>query len=295
MARYVDDHRSGRRGQLLLARAILGLTLVAMAGGITFSVLEALRSREAVLRLTDLPFLVAFAAFPAIGYILASRRPENAISWLLLGVGAAFGIDIALGAYSDYALHGGLGGRSLGTIVAGIEGPMWVPIVALPATFLILLFPSGHLPSPRWRWFARLLSAGLVIVFLAILLGPGTLDNSSVPGLENPLGVGWLRPLLPFALALIALLPIGIVASLVSLVRRFRRSAGVERLQLRWLVTAAGIVALLYAIALPVGLVTGWGQTSTPLWVNVLQNVAIVSFALIPISIGVSVLLYRLL
>jgi signal transduction histidine kinase len=295
MAGYVDDHRSGRGRSLLLARTTLGLTLVAAAGGFTFAVLDTLHSRQAVLRLSDLPFLVAFAAFPVVGYILASRRPENAISWLLLGVGAIFGLDIALGSYSEYALHGGLGGRSLGTILAGIEGPMWVPIVALPATFLILLFPSGHLPSPRWRWFARSLGAGLVIVFLAILFGPGKLDNSPIPGLENPLGVGWLRPVLPFALGLIALLPVGIVASLVSLVHRFRRSTGVERLQVRWLVTGAGIVAILYAVALPVGLVAGWGQTSTPFWVNVLQSVAIVSFALIPIAIGVSILRYRLL
>ena len=41
-----------------------------------------------------------------------------------------------------------------------IDAVMWVPIVALPSTFLLLLFPSGHLPSPRWRWFARVLGAG---------------------------------------------------------------------------------------------------------------------------------------
>jgi signal transduction histidine kinase len=289
------DH-GGRTGARLLARGIFGLALLSAAGGLVFGVLDAQHSNGApLLRLSDLPFLIAFAAFPIVGYVLASRRPENAISWLVLGIGAAFGLDILMGAYSTYAIHGGVGGYRMGAILAGLEGPMWVPIVAIPATFLILLFPSGHLPSPRWRWFARILAAGLVLVFLGILFSPGKLDNSAVPGVENPLGVDWLRPLLPLALALIALLPIGIVVSLVSLVRRYRRSTGVERLQLRWLVTAAGIVALLYAIALPIGLVTGWNQDSGPVLVALLQNVAIVSFALIPIAIGVSVLRYRLL
>ncbi len=50
---------------------------------------------------------------------------------------------------------------------------MWIPIVGLPVTFLLLLFPEGHLPSPRWRWFAWVLGTSMVIVFLVILFGPG--------------------------------------------------------------------------------------------------------------------------
>ncbi len=206
-----------------------------------------------------------------------------------------FAVDALLSSYSGYAVHGGFGGRHLGAVLAAIEAPMWVPIVVPPVTFLLLLFPSGHLPSIRWRWFARVLGGGLVLVFLGIIFSPGAIENGPVSGLQNPLGVAWLRPVLPLALAFIALIPVSVVASLVSLVQRFRRSKGIERLQLTWLVTAAAIVAILYAIAIPIGLVSGWGQTTTPGWVEVLQNVAIVSFALIPIAIGVSVLRYRLL
>jgi GAF domain-containing protein len=90
------------------------------------------------------------------------------------------------------------------------------------------------------------------------------------------------------------LIPIGIVASLVSLVQRFRRSTGIERFQLRWLVTAAATVAVLYSIVLPIGLARGWSEIDTPGWVLVLETVTIASFALIPVAIGVSVLRYRL-
>ena len=281
------------RHSLWLARLILGLTLLAVAGGIAVGALDASGPGGSSVSLSELPFAIAFVAFPAVGYVLASRRPDNAISWLIAGVGAAFAVDGLLSSYAAYALHGGLGGRHLGAVLAAIEAPMWVPIVVPPVTFLLLLFPSGHLPSLRWRWFARVLGGGLILVFLWIVFSPGVLEDAPVAGLENPLGLEWLRPVLPLALAFIALIPVGVVASLVSLVQRFRRSTGIERLQLTWLVTAAAIVGLLYAIAIPIGLVTGWG--AAPLWVEVLQNVAIVSFALIPIAIGVSVLRYRLL
>ncbi len=277
---------------MLLARGIALLTVVAIGAGLTFAALD--RQSLAQDLASSISFLVAFVAFPITGYVLASRRPDNSISWLLAGIGLVFAIDICIGSYSEYALRGGLGGLQAGRVVAGIEGPLWVPIVAIPATFLILLFPDGHLPSSRWRWFAWTLGASLVIVYLAIMLAPGKLDNAPIP-VDNPLGQEWLRPALPFVLGLIALLPIAIVASLVSLVRRYRRSVGTERLQLRWLVTAAVIVAVLYGIALPIGLVTGWDTNTTPLPISILESVAILSFALIPVSIGIAVLRYRLL
>lgn len=129
------------------------MTILATTVGITFVILDAQAGNGGVVFatgvLSDLPFLVAFVAFPIVGYLLASRRPDNAVSWLLAGVGAAFALDIFMSSYSTYAHHGGVGGRHLGLLVAAIDRPMWVPIVGLPATFLILIFPNGHLPSPR--------------------------------------------------------------------------------------------------------------------------------------------------
>ena len=171
---------------------------------------------------------------------------------------------------------------------------MWLPIVGLPATFLILLFPDGHLPSPRWRWFAWVLGISMVITFLAILFSPGRFVESGFPNAVNPLGSEALRPLTAAATGAIVMLPIGVIGSLVSLVLRFRRSTGIERLQLRWLVTAAGTVAILYASALIFSFNSAWGAESTPGWVAVIQTLSIVSFGLIPIAIGISVLRYHL-
>jgi hypothetical protein len=135
MSSGIDD-RAGvaRPREVFVARAILGLTILATTVGITFAILDAQGGNGGVVFatgvLSDLPFLVAFVAFPIVGYLLASRRADNAVRWLLAGVGAAFAMDIFMSSYSTYALHGGVGGRDLGRLVAEIDGPMWVRLAA---------------------------------------------------------------------------------------------------------------------------------------------------------------------
>jgi hypothetical protein len=165
---------------------------------------------------------------------------------------------------------------------------MWIPVVVPPVTFMLLLFPDGHLPSPRWKWFARILGASMVIVYLTILLAPGKFGDEAgaFADYRNPLGVEALRPVLSVAIASIAMLPIGVIGSLWALVRRFRRSTGIERLQLRLLVTTASFVAILYTIALLISFAGSWG-VNQPTWMTILQSVSVFSFGLIPIAIGV--------
>ncbi len=270
-----------------LARVIFGLTILGVAAGAWVSILDTESQGSDLL-------VVSFFLFPVVGYLLATRRPDNAVSWVMLGIGAALGLSAFMGSYASFAIHGGIGGPHLGAIVEALDQPMWIPIVAIPVTFLLLLFPEGHLPSPRWRWFARVLGASMMVVFLGILLDPGTFEDSAFPNLQNPLGIEALRPVLSVAIFALVMLPIGVIGSLVSLVLRFRRSNGIERLQLRWLVTAAGTVAILYALALLLSFGSTWATSATPGWLAILQGVAVASFGLIPIAIGVSVLRYRL-
>ncbi|MGZ6545305.1 MAG: histidine kinase [Actinomycetota bacterium] len=278
-----------RRARLiLLARLIIGFTILGVAVGAWLATIDQ--------QPTDMGLVLAFGLFPIVGYLMATRRPDNSLSWLMLGIGAAIGLGALLGSYAGYGLHGGIGGRELGLIAESLNNPMWVPVVGLPVTFLLLLFPDGHLPSPRWRWFARILGASLAIVFLTVVLAPGKFgaDAGVFANYQNPLGLERLRPVFTVAIFSLAMLPIGVIGSLVALVQRFRRSSGIERLQLRWLVTAATIVAVLYTVALLIGFVGSWSANDQPGWMNVLQNVAVFSFGLIPIAIGVSVLRYHL-
>jgi len=291
---------------LPLAGVVLGLALLMGAAGIAFSILDNQSPGGEGWSVdwfaSELTIWIVFVAFLIVSYLLVTRRPDHAISWLLLGITAATAVDRLLDPYSTYAVHGGIGGYGLGTLAASVDEAGWVLPVALSTTFLILLFPDGHLPSPRWRWFARILGVGIGLLFLLTLFNPDVLQNSGVstlsiagqrPGLENRLGLSWLWPVQPVWVTLLFLLPMFMVGSAIALVLRFRGSSGVERLQLRWLVSAAGLVAALAAVALPLGLAFTW-TGPRPGWVQLIEALTILSFALIPISIGVAILKYRL-
>ncbi len=271
-----------------------GVTLVSFAIGLGFALLVAsIRpSGAGDDPLGDIGFVLSFAMFPVIGYVLASRRPENSIGWLMSGMGVFFGVTAVASELGSFLIHSGR--RDAGLVLIAFDQPSWVPIVVLPVTFLLLLFPDGHLPSPRWRWFAWGLGVVLTVIFFSILLDPAPMQESPVPGVANPLGVEAIRPFLQAAQFLIILIPVGVLGSLTALVLRFRRSTGIERLQLRWLLTAAAFVALLYSGAMFASLGSSWGGEGDPGWLIWVQNLVIGSFALIPLAIGVSVLRYRL-
>jgi hypothetical protein len=95
-------------------------------------------------------------------------------------------------------------------------------------------------------------------------------------------------------LASIALVPIAILGCAVALIVRFRRSRGTERLQLKWLTTAAATVATIYFFAMAISFNQSWGGEDTPYWISIVQNVAFLSFVLIPLAMAFAILRYRL-
>jgi signal transduction histidine kinase len=281
----------GRR--LLLARVLLGVSLVGLLGSVVIATIDGGLTRKEVD--DDLVFALVFMTFPVVGYVVASRRPDNNVGWLMLGMGGYLGVFGLVGTYGTYAIHGGPGGRDLGLLLEAIDQPSWLPIVVPPATFLLLLFPDGHLPSPRWRWFAWALGVALVLIYLAILFDPGPIEGGTLPREPNPLGLDPLRPVLEVALILLVAIPIGAIGSLLSLVLRYRRAGGVERQQLRWLVSAAAFVAIFYSFVLVLSFNAEWEGPDTAGWQTLLQSLVVFSFALIPIAIGVGILRHRLL
>jgi hypothetical protein len=94
--------------------------------------------------------------------------------------------------------------------------------------------------------------------------------------------------------ATLVLIPICIVASAASLVGRYRRSSGIQRVQLKWLATGAAAAALIYGVTMVASLGTSWNQADTPTWVAALQFIAVPAFALIPVAMGFAISRYRL-
>lgn len=278
--------RGGRR----LARALFALILLEVLLGATLQILTSRRTGESWIAAGDIGFIVAFILFPFVGLLIASRRPDNALGWLMLAIGL-IAFEPVTG-FGEYALAADLPGARWAIAATTWS---WIPTIGLAGTFVLLLFPDGHLPSPRWRWFAWTIAIGMVVASFAILASPGSLADYGHPEIDNPFGIEAIEPLLVIGIVAIATIPLGVLGSAFSLVRRYRRSGPTERLQIRWLSSAAAIVAVVYAIAIAVtaiGSTIGWATEGG--WVGVLDTVAILLFALVPISIGIAVLRYRL-
>jgi hypothetical protein len=231
-----------------------------------------------------LPFL----AFPLVGALIASRRPENPIGWICLAAGL-FWMSIVVEASIP-------GSASYPVIIDALLQWTWVPPVGLLGIYMILLFPDGKLPSRRWHPFAWFAGAVMVLTSVAVTLSPGPLEDH--PGVSNPLGLEGHSIVAQVLARAPVLLPICILASALSLVWRYRHSGGEVRLQIRWVAFAASLVSVAYAVTAVSGIFfapeASTNEQAPPLWLALLQDAVLVSYAGVPIAVGFAVLRYRL-
>ena len=240
------------------------------------------------------PFELAVLSFPFVGALIVHRQARNRIGWVLLAIGGAFVPFALLDAYAAYGLELEPGSLPRPDLALALAAPGWIPFIVLSGTFLILLFPDGRLPSPRWRTWAWLCAIVMSLSFAGVLVLPGSLEESGYGEIANPLALDALRPVAGAVFVVIALIPVSIVGCATALIIRFRRSHGQERLQLKWLALGAGATATLYLLALVASLTKDSLGDADPGWVTVLQTVAVYSFLLIPTAIGVAILRHRL-
>ena len=225
------------------------------------------------------------AAFAIIGALIVANRPRNTVGWLLL-VEATLTFFLPMGNYFD-------------TLSQAPANPSWLTVIGLwmygwgwlwfifPVLFIPLFFPTGRLPSARWRWVV-----GLGLGVCAVFIFFATFSHEFVPGNEtwpapapNPIGFlpldsfpdqFWFPSFLVF-----------IVLSIASLIVRYRRAEAVERKQMRWLLFAAALFAGVYLINL---FTNSPGEPINDLMVALRNQ----SMTLLPIAIGVAILRYRL-
>jgi hypothetical protein len=238
-------------------------------------------------------FLLVLVAFPLAGLAILHRQPRNTIGWLLMGIGVVWSV----GGYADTWAHYGLitnPGSLPGAAVGGtIANGIWAPALGLTGTYLFLLFPDGHLPSPRWRPFAWAVAGVLVTLVATLILSPEELVEGPGAGIHNPLGVEALGPALQVVVPMLILLfALSIVTSATALVVRFRRSHGIERLQVKWLAAAAATVGGVFLLGVLTSSV--FPEEADTAWQELLDQLSFLLFALLPLSIGVAVLRYRL-
>jgi hypothetical protein len=236
-----------------------------------------------------LPFL----AFPLVGALIASRRPHNPIGWICLAVGLFWMLNIMSGGYGIYGLLASPGSVPFPAAI-GSQGEWMGPAtVGLLGTYLILLFPDGRLPSAGWRPLAWLSGTVLVLVSIANALAPGPLPD--LGGVRNPFGLEGYPWMSGARDALNLLLSVCMLASVSSLVIRYRRSGGEVRQQIKWIAFAASVVALGVSGAVVLGtFAAGTAGGTHPLLIGLLKDAITLSFAGVPIAVGFAVLKYRL-
>src|SRR5829696_9046933 len=227
---------------------------------------------------------VALVSAATVGAVLASRRPAHPVGWLLLAQVAS---NLTTGAAVQYLAWGLLapGGTLPATRYVALYFPTSAGGGLLLLGFVLLLTPTGKLPSPGWRWWASAMVAVPLLLVVGVTLAPGPVDPSvqvvGGPFEFHGLG-GGLLVVNQLALAFTTL---AVAVCAGSLVVRFRRARGVERQQLRWVAVAAALLVVAAGVAL-VGLALGATEVVTwalSAWV-----------AGLPVAIGAAVLRYRL-
>jgi len=221
---------------------------------------------------------VVNAAVLVVGLVLASRRPENRIGWLFLAAGLALGVSGLSDQYALHALVADPGSWPAGRAAAWLFNVIWVIPVAMLA-FVLLLFPTGHVRSRRWRlagWFIGVVFT-LATVWALIAATSQWARPFTSPFSQPGSPAGSPAPYLMTAFLISAALLVSVAAVVV----RFAKSSGEERLQLKWCAMAALVLVVVFVASI-------WVNSAI---VNVLQSLA---FLGLWTAIAIAVLKYRL-
>jgi hypothetical protein len=221
-----------------------------------------------------------------VGAVVASRRPRHPVGWLLLAIGLLPNASMPVFAYANYGLAAHPG-RLPGARWAALYLPAFAAAALALLGVVLLLTPTGSLPSRRWRWWAGGAAIALVGLLGAVALAPNPLTRPyQAPTTPFDLR-GFQGPVLGVYQAGFGLAAVAVVVGAASLLARFRRARGVERQQLRWVALAAVVVALL-VMAVAVDEAVGGPTMVDPALAGVL------SLAVLEVGVGAAVLRYRL-
>jgi hypothetical protein len=204
------------------------------------------------LTVLDVPTIAVAAAhvgLATVGAVVASRQPRHPVGWLLLTFGVLGNASFVIAGYANYGLLARPGTLPAARLVAA-----YFPADAAAGFaclgFILLLTPTGSLPSARWRWWAILIAATPIALLVTVALAPGP-SKQPYQSPASPFDLHGYRGALLTAYQVAFAIILGAVAvAAASLVVRFRRASGTERQQLRWVALAAALVALLFVVVL---------------------------------------------
>ena len=274
------------RGRQLLVIVLAAVSLAGMVASVWLLVLNGGPSDQSVSELLTIE--LALFAYLAVGLLLLARTPANPLGWALTGVGVMSALGSFATTYAEYSL--GTVGRQLpgATLAAWVNSWWWFPTITLVFLFVPLLFPTGKPLTPRWRWLHRAAVALLVIMVFGSVFNP-VLEGDTY-AIANPIGIAAIGDVENSALGGVIFFSLlgCTLLSLLSLILRFRRSSGVERQQMKWFVFGSSVIILLVVSE---EVLAALGLDHLVHDSNITFGVAV---AMLPITLGIAVLKYRL-
>ena len=221
----------------------------------------------------------------AVGFVLATRRGENPIGWLLLANGLSLAFVAVVANYALYGLVEEPGSLPAASFAALFDSASF-PLLFAPLVAIAFVFPDGRLPSPRWRPMARIAVASLTVVLVVQLVQPGELeepfDVADFPLAQLPAAVFF-----PIFTVASLLMVASLFAGALALRARLRQATGIERQQVKLVVLSGALIPFAIVAGWAESLITGNADTAAGLTL-------MLAVTAIPLAIGVAVMRYRL-
>ena len=283
-----DHPRVNSSSVRVLAVGSFVVSAILSAGAAVFLVL----ARDTPMRPTEFGTrgyaIVWSLVIGGVGTVLASRRPKNPIGWIFCILGLVAGVLAFTSEYARWAIDARHGLPAGGAYAAWLVEWIWIPLITGLA-IVAAIFPDGRFLTPGWR---RAMWAAVAISLVPTALNAVIPRLTVYAGIDNPVGFGGGRIRAAAVASTTLMLPVVVVGA-AAIVRRFRRSKGDERLQLKWLTLSTTLVAAMFAVygvlVIIQGTVSPDGRGLT--W---LEDLTILAFLAVPVSVAFGVLKYRL-
>jgi putative oligomerization/nucleic acid binding protein len=234
----------------------------------------------------DLWVVIALAASSVVGALIISRHPRHPIGWMFCAAPLFFGASFITRQYAILALVVAPGTLPFGQAMAWFGFWLEIPAIALFVLFLPLLFPDGHLPSPRWRPVAFVAAAAVGITVLIMMVAPNTYAPF-YPSIRNPIGLDRYAGVFDAIEGALQVLLLAVVAvGAMAVFSRVRSADANERRQIKWFAYAGAILFATFVVEAVARFVPSlMGLT------NILAGVALSAF---PAAVGIAILRNRL-
>src|SRR5262245_3785828 len=233
-----------------LAWAIGILSMLLMAGALVLMFLDRnvdMPKDVGAWGFNDVFDLIVTFGVPILGIVIVNKQPRNAIGWLFLTAALALGLETLGQTYAAHTLVADPGSLAGGRALAWVSNVVW-PIPVAVLILIFLLFPTGHPVTPRWRivgWFTVAMQA---VLFAASMIIATTNWSDPFYVVADPQPGVWANAArIAVVISVLAEL-VALLLSVVSVVIRYRRSTGVERLQLKWFVSAAAVAGVTFSV-----------------------------------------------